>query len=83
VFASGHIAAQPDHVRRVQVLDSAVHNVIERIAITTAEGAREGFVIATNVYIRTTQGWRMVAHHASPGTPDERPEVTTPPSLLH
>lgn len=83
VFASGHIAAQPEHVRRVQILDSAVHSVIERIAISTVEGAREGFVIATNVYVRTAQGWRMVVHHASPGTADERPEIVTPPSLLH
>ena len=64
-------------MRRVHALDCAVHNVVERIAITSAEGQRQGFVIATNVYVRATQGWRMVAHHASPGTGDEVPEIAT------
>lgn len=27
---------------------------------------RQGTVVATNVYRRTGQGWRMVVHHASP-----------------
>jgi uncharacterized protein (TIGR02246 family) len=83
MFASGHIAAHPQQVRRVLALDTAVHNVVERIAISTVEGPREGFVVATNVYMRTTQGWRMVLHHASPGTADEPPEIVTPPSMLH
>ncbi|MBL0150598.1 MAG: nuclear transport factor 2 family protein [Ideonella sp.] len=83
VFAAGQIVAQAEQVRRVHALDCAVHNVVERIAITSAEGQRQGFVIATNVYVRTTQGWRMVAHHASPGTGDEVPEIATPPSMLH
>jgi uncharacterized protein (TIGR02246 family) len=83
VFASGHIAAQPEQVKRVHALDCAVHNVVERISITSAEGQREGFVVATNVYIRTAQGWRMVAHHASPGSVDEPVELTTVPAMLH
>jgi len=83
MFASGHIVAHPEQVRRMQALDTAVHNVVERIAIHTVEGPREGFVVATNVYMRTTQGWRMVVHHASPGTADEHPEIATPPSMLH
>jgi hypothetical protein len=24
-------------------------------------------VVATNVYLKTALGWRLVAHHASPG----------------
>jgi ketosteroid isomerase-like protein len=40
-------------------------------------------VIATNVFIKTAQGWRLVAHHASPGSPKELQEVTEAPSVLH
>jgi hypothetical protein len=40
-------------------------------------------VLATNVYIKTAEGWRMVVHHASPGSVGERPAVVgeTPPVL--
>ncbi len=84
VFAnSGRILAQPERVRRVQSLDSAVHNLVERITLHTTEGTRIGFVVATNVYLKTAQGWRMVAHHASPGTAQEAPEIVESPSVLH
>jgi ketosteroid isomerase-like protein len=45
-----------------------MHNIIERVALLTTDGTQEAVIIATNVYQRTPQGWRMVAHHASPGT---------------
>jgi ketosteroid isomerase-like protein len=83
MFANGAIHATPAHVRRVESLASAVHNVLERIEVLTAEGPRHAFVLATNVYHKTAQGWRMVAHHASPGTvhaPDESEEI---PQTLH
>jgi uncharacterized protein (TIGR02246 family) len=81
--ASGRIHAQPERVRRVLSIDSAVHNLVERIELQTEGGTRTGFVVATNVYIKTAQGWRMVAHHASPGTRSEPVEVLTAPPLLH
>jgi hypothetical protein len=40
-------------------------------------------VIATNVYLRTPQGWRMVAHHASAGMPQDLPDISEPRSILH
>ncbi len=80
---SGRIHAQAERVRRLQSIDIAVHNLVERIELHTAEGLRTGFVVATNVYLKTTQGWRMVAHHASPGTPHETPEIVEAPTVLH
>lgn len=67
LFANGTINAKPEHVRKVESLTSAMHNVVERIAVFTNEGEQQALVLATNVYQRTPQGWRMVAHHASPG----------------
>ena len=81
--SSGRINAQPERVRRLHSIDSAVHNLVERIELQTDEGVRTGFVVATNVYLKTAQGWRMVAHHASPGTPHETPEIVEAPSVLH
>jgi len=83
VFANGAVQVQPEKVRRVHALSAAMHSVVERIALNTPEGPRTGWVMATNVYLKTTQGWRMVAHHASPGTTQEPPELVEPPSVLH
>ena len=83
VFSNGAISVFPQNVRRVHSLGCAVHSVMERVDIATSEGPRVGWVMATNVYLKTTQGWRLVAHHASPGTPNEPPELVEQPSVLH
>ena len=61
----------------------AVHSVLERIDVVTSEGPRTGWIVATKVYVTTGEGWRMVADHASPGPPDEIPEIIDNPSVLH
>ena len=81
--ASGRIHVQAERVRRVRSIDSAVHNLVEKVELHTAEGVRTGYVVATNVYIKTAQGWRMVAHHASPGTSKEVRESDVPQQMLH
>jgi uncharacterized protein (TIGR02246 family) len=83
LFASGQLAVNPEHVKTVHTMGSAVHSVLERIDVVTIEGPRTGWIVATNVYVKTGQGWRMVAHHASPGAPDELPEIGDAPSVLH
>jgi ketosteroid isomerase-like protein len=83
MFANGTIAARPEHVCKVESLTSAMHNVIERIALLTTDGTQEAVVVATNVYQRTAQGWRMVAHHASPGTAPTHAETHEAPQVLH
>ena len=83
MFGNGAIHATPARVRKVESLASAVHNVLERIEVLTPEGPRHAWVLATNVYHKTAQGWRMVAHHTSPGTPREMQEVSDIPQVLH
>lgn len=83
MFAKGAIHATPARVRKVESLASAVHNVLERIEVLTAEGPRHAFVLATNVYHKTAEGWRMVAHHASPGTVQAPDEADEKPQILH
>ena len=46
-------------------------------------GMQSNWVVATNVYLKTPLGWRMVAHHASPGTPNDSADVDLKPTLLH
>ena len=83
IFANGQIVVHAEHVKRVLAMGSAVHSVLERIDVVTADGPRTGWIVATNVYVKTSQGWRMVAHHASPGAPDEIPEIADAPSVVH
>ena len=79
----GAIHARPARVRKVDALASSVHNVLERVEVLAATGPATAWVIATNVYHRTAQGWRLVAHHASPGTTSEIQEVSDAPAILH
>ena len=83
MFSNGRIRAWPQQVRKVESMASVVHNVLERIEILTKDGPAHAWVLATNVYHRTPQGWRMVAHHASPGTANEAQEMMEPPPVLH
>jgi len=84
LFSNGNIQAHPERVRKVESLASVVHNVLERINVLTESGPAIAWVLATNVYHKTPQGWRMVAHHASPGTASEVQEISDMPQhLLH
>ena len=83
MFTNGSIRAWPERARKTQALASAVHNVLERVEVLGPSGTAQAWVIATNVYHRTAQGWRMVAHHASPGTPSDIQEVSGGPQVLH
>ena len=83
IFANGTIAAVPEKVRRLQTLGCAVHSVLERIEVMTDEGPRTAWVLATNVYVKTGLGWRMAAHHASPGTSNDVQDIAEAGSTLH
>ncbi|MBI2772425.1 MAG: nuclear transport factor 2 family protein [Burkholderiales bacterium] len=83
MFANGTIRAWPERVRKTESLGSCVHNLVERVEVLTPNGPKNAWVIATNVYHKTAQGWRLVAHHASPGTPGEAVEAADTPPLLH
>ena len=83
IFSNGPINVQPEEVRRLQSLSCSVHNVLEHIRVMTPSGAQQAWVVATNVYVLGTQGWRMVAHHASPGSPREVQEQAEAASVLH
>jgi uncharacterized protein (TIGR02246 family) len=66
IFAGGlALRFRLRHLRTIDGMTLAVHSVYEQIAVAGETRARQP-VIATNIYIRTENGWRMFAHHASP-----------------
>ena len=82
-LATGPVHISIEHVRRMETAVCAVHHVTEKVQAMTSEGLQTAFVIATNVYLRTPKGWRMVAHHASAGMPHDLPDISEPRSTLH
>jgi len=83
IFGNGVVNVQPEKVRRVLSHSSAVHSVLERVEVMSSDGPQSAWVIATNVYVKGAQGWRMVVHHASPGTSQEAQEIIEMASTLH
>ncbi|MDX9842535.1 MAG: nuclear transport factor 2 family protein [Aquabacterium sp.] len=82
-LATGPVHITIEHVRSMESAVCAVHHVTEKVQVMSTEGLQTAFVIATNVYLRTPQGWRMVAHHASAGMPQDLPDISEPRSTLH
>lgn len=83
MFANGSVMATPEKLHRHDDGHCAVHSVVERVAVLTDDGPQHAFVLATNVYVKTPRGWRMVAHHASPGSRVEPPEIAAARPVLH
>lgn len=59
----------------------AVHTLYERIVVR-GEGGPPHLVMATNMYVLTASGWRMLGHHASP-LPRSPLAADKGPSNLH
>lgn len=83
MFSNGTIQARPERIHRLQTLGACMHSLVERLAILTPEGPAQALVVATNVYHQTSQGWRMVVHHASPGSAADGQATDGPSTVLH
>jgi ketosteroid isomerase-like protein len=79
----GSIHVYPESIRRVDTLTEAVHSVLERIEVMTSDGPAKAYVLATNVFHKTPHGWRLVVHHASPGSQDDVQEINQFAQVLH
>jgi ketosteroid isomerase-like protein len=87
IFASGQtLRFQLREQQHVQGMMLSVHSVYEYVTVAGEPRARSP-VIATNIYLRTERGWRMVAHHASPApataAADPEPRRAAAPKTLH
>lgn len=87
LFAGGaHARVQVSQQAAISAMMLTVHNVQE---IFTLAGAQAGDpqpspIVATNVYLRTAAGWRMIVHHASPAPARAGPlPEDSRPKFLH
>jgi ketosteroid isomerase-like protein len=66
IFANAqNVRFQVREQHLLQAMMVSIHSVYEHITLTGEGGAR-ACVLATNIYMRTEGGWRMMVHHASP-----------------
>ncbi|MBS0392401.1 MAG: nuclear transport factor 2 family protein [Comamonadaceae bacterium] len=79
----GGLGVQAQRLMRVQALASSVHSVLEHVSVMLPDGPRDAVVCATNVYHKTPRGWRLVAHHASPGAEGEGDAPSPAAHVLH
>ena len=74
IFASGQqLSFKLRDQQSVQGMMLSVHSVYEQITMA-GESRPRGSIIATNIYMRTEHGWRMMVHHASPAPAIEEVE---------
>ena len=57
----------------LQAMMVSIHSVYEHVTLSGEARAR-GCILATNIYMRTGNGWRMMVHHASPAPAHEEAE---------
>jgi ketosteroid isomerase-like protein len=79
ILERGGLQIRPSQLHQTHNLMSSVHTVVEGVTSSASEPAH---LIATNVYIKTPQGWRIVLHHVSVA-PGPVPAGLYPPSSLH
>lgn len=81
IFKRGHARIRPVQVHVMQNIMGAVHNIVEE-ANSRADDPHDLHILATNVYLKTPQGWRIVAHHASLA-PGKAPSQAPSSAILH
>jgi ketosteroid isomerase-like protein len=62
----------------VETVGLAMQSAVEQIHL--ADGTTRGTAIATNIFLRTPSGWRIVCHHSSAAPPMP---VVAPAGPLH
>ena len=84
ILASGGVRVQPEQVHRVTTLGAALHHLVQQTTLASpARPPKTVWATVSNFYVKTAQGWRLVAHHASPGQPDQSASPVDLPSTLH
>ena len=77
ILERGGLQIRPSQLHETHNLMCAVHTVVEGVTSSASEPAH---LVATNVYIKPPQGWRIVLHHVSVA-PGAVPAQTLPSSL--
>ena len=78
ILQHGGLHILPSQLHETHNLMSSVHTVVEG---STAAGGEATHLMATNVYVKTPRGWRIVLHHVSVAPGSAHPDLKA--QILH
>jgi len=61
----------------------AVSTLIEELVILQGGARQVVHVLASNAYVKTPGGWKMVLHHGAPAPQGHMPDVEAPLATVH
>lgn len=83
ILANGPLQVRASSRKALETPMVTVHNVVEEVLVVEGGTQQIVHVIATNAYVKTPAGWKMVLHHASPAPGGQAPDVEAPSGPLH
>ena len=85
LIQNGPITLRVTHTHKSLQLAQAIHTVTEHVSVQTDDGQAVAQLYSLNVFHKTAQGWRLVAHHTSPGhiTDGSAEPHALPSTVLH
>lgn len=83
ILANGPVNVRSTLAKSLETPTIALHNVVEEVVVGTGPQQQVVTVLATNVYVKTAAGWKMVLHHASPSPDGESGVADEPHGILH
>ena len=83
ILANGPLRVRASSKKTLETPTIALHNVVEEIVVQRGRSQAIVHVIATNAYVKTPAGWKMVLHHASAAPDGQATDVESPSGPLH
>ncbi len=83
ILSNGALHVRSSSRKSLDTPTVAVHNVVEEVVVGQGRDRRVVRVIATNAYVKTSAGWKMVLHHASAAPDGEAASFDESHGVLH
>jgi len=83
ILSAGPLRVQASQRKTLETPTVSLSNVVEELLVVQGRQQRVVHVLATNGFVKTPAGWKMVLHHASPAPDGQAQEVAAPQGTLH
>lgn len=83
ILNRGPVQVRSTLAKSLETPTVALHNVIEEVVVGEGRQRQVVSVIATNAYVKTAAGWKMILHHASTSPDGPEAVASEPHGKLH